>query len=222
MSHLNNSGFCEYIFLNGDKKGTICKKSLCKIHDEYDCNLAMYLNLNRYIYPSKKISKTSYFIFIKNLKYLNNGANEEETMNFIKLLMEFIYHNEHKGNSLAELLFIYLFKCIDTSSGYKYMLSNNKFKTTLYKKINDLCENVNASKVFKKYMLNNFIIGKRFLSIQKNNEYKTRIFRLYMKTLVFVNKWYKNIIETRYAPGGNGVIEAHKNFLISVAKISDL
>ena len=36
------------------------------------------------------------------------------------------------------------------------------------------------------------------------------------------NKWYKNIIETRYAPGGNGVIEAHQNFLISVAKISNL
>ena len=66
---------------------------------------------------------------------------------------------------------------------------------------------------FREYMLNNFVVNKRFLSIKKNLDYKKRTFRLYMRTMVLCNKWYVDTIEKRYTPGGNGAIEAENHFV---------
>ena len=71
-------------------------------------------------------------------------------------------------------------------------------------------------------MLNKFVSGKRFLSIKKNLEYKTRMFRIYMKSLVICKKWYEHTIEKRYSPGGNGAIDAEKNFTYLVTCHSKL
>jgi len=65
-------------------------------------------------------------------------------------------------------------------------------------------------------MLNNFITNKRFLSIKKNSQYRKRIFRIYMKTVVMCHKWYNDTIEKRYAPEGIGAIEAKNRFIESV------
>ena len=67
------------------------------------------------------------------------------------------------------------------------------------------------------YLINNFTVNKRFLSIEKNSEYRKRIFRIYMKTMVICRKWYDNILEKRYAPDGNGAIEAKIHFIECVS-----
>ncbi len=38
------------------------------------------------------------------------------------------------------------------------------------------------------------------------------MFRIYMKTIAMCHKWYSNTLEKRYAPEGDGAIEARKHF----------
>ena len=70
----------------------------------------------------------------------------------------------------------------------------------------------NTHPEFLEYMSSNFRINKRYLSVKKNSEYKKRVFRIYMKTMVVCHNWYGNTLEKRYAPEGDGAVEAQKHF----------
>jgi hypothetical protein len=121
--------------------------------------------------------------------------------------------------SLRELLIVFMYICLDIPNVIKYLLSpHDKFKKVVYNKITNFSsfDNKNGSLEFKKYLSENFVANRRFLSIKKNTEYKKRTFRIYMKTLVLCNSWFSDVMEKRYAPGGKGALEAEKRFLSSL------
>jgi hypothetical protein len=209
MSHLNNDGICEYVFKKGAKKGKVCSYKDCKTHDEYDCNLARYLNLPSFFNNTgKKIPTSEYFMLIK---ILENIVYDKQYL--INCLTRVITNMEMRDVRIKELLAIYMYVLLDTKPVTELILVDTRFKNTICEKFKELIESPEASKEFVSYMVSNFVTGKRFLSIRKNSEYKTRIFRVYMKTLVICNEWYIDTMEKRYAPGGNGAIEAEKNFV---------
>ena len=65
---------------------------------------------------------------------------------------------------------------------------------------------------FVKYISNNFEPNKRFLSRKKNKEYIKKITRIYILTIVFINKWFYSTLERLYKPGGRGYIEVKTDF----------
>ena len=115
-----------------------------------------------------------------------------------------------------ELLVIYMYVLLDTQPVIDLILTHKPFKTVVMEKLTEIIEYheyQNTNPEFLEYMLSNFTINKRFLSIKKNSEYRKRNFKIYMKTMVMCRKWYDNTLEKRYAPEGNGAIEAKNHFI---------
>jgi hypothetical protein len=61
-------------------------------------------------------------------------------------------------------------------------------------------------------MKSEIVVGKRFYFVKKNDEYRKDVFKSYLKTMTIANRWFNDMIEERYSPSGNGVIEAKKSF----------
>ena len=178
-------------------------------NDEYDCNLALYLNLPEYFHnPGKMIPKKFYFKLKKSLENIPN--TKKRLVHYVSFVLDSI--NNHDLH-VKEILVIYIYVFLDTQPAIDLLLCNIKFKTTVMKKFTDIIEYQNTNPQFLEYMLSNFTTNKRFLSIKKNSQYRKRIFRIYMKTLVICHKWYNYTLEKRYSPEGNGAIEAKNNFI---------
>lgn len=178
--------------------------------DEYDCNLARYLNLPEYFNKAgKKITVKFYYKLIKNLENTPNDKNS--LINHVKFVLN---QMNYCKTYIKELLAIYIYQILDTQQSIDILLSNKKFKTAVIRKFTEIteCPDDGICEQFREYMLNNFVINKRFLSVKRNTDYKKRMFRIYMRTIVICNKWHYDILEKRYAPGGNGAIEAENHF----------
>lgn len=214
MSHLNEIGICQHIFACGMKKGQKCLYPNCRIHDEYNCNLAKFLNLPRYFVDNaKKLHSDFYFVLVKKFQhFLTCDKMDELVMNFKSVFNMLEYDETTKETK--ELVIIYIYIILDSPAVIKHLLSHEKFKKVVYGKIEEFSssDNENGSLEFKKYVSENFVTSRRFLSVKKNSEYKTKVFRLYMKTMVQCNEWFNDTMEKRYAPFGNGAIEAEKDF----------
>jgi hypothetical protein len=120
------------------------------------------------------------------------------------------------GIRVKEILVIYIYVLLDTQPVIDLILSHARFKSVVMQKLTEITnytEYQNTNPQLLEYLINNFTVNKRFLSIKKNSEYKKRIFRIYMKTFVMCNNWYDNTLEKRYAPEGNGAIEAKNHFI---------
>ena len=209
MSNVINNRICEYVFKKGNSKGQMCLKNNCKTHDEYNFNLAVFLNLpDFFVSDGKKIPKHEYLMLRNNLENISYDKSY-----LIKFLGNLITSMDFRDNiRVKQILAIYVYTFLDSKPVTDLILCNDNFKKVVDKKFKEFTEHYNNNSEFGFYMLNKFVIGKRFLSIKKNSEYKTRMFRVYMKTLVICQKWYDHTIEKRYAPGGNGAIDAEKNF----------
>jgi len=176
--------------------------------DEYDCNLAKYLNLPEYFNRAgENIDANYYYKLIKNLE--NTPTDKKSLINHVKFVLNTM---EEYKTYIKELLAVYVYLLLDTQQSIDMLLSNKKFKTAVITKFTEITEYPDGSEQFREYMLNNFIMNKRFLSIKRNSDYKKRMFRIYMRTLVLCSKWHDHTIEKRYTPGGNGAIEAEKHF----------
>lgn len=219
MSHLNEIGICQHIFACGMKKGQKCLYPNCRIHDEYNCNLAKFLNLPRYFVDNaKKLHSDFYFVLVKKFQHFLTCDNMEDlVMNFKSVFGMLEYDETTKETKELRIMYIYII--LDSPAVIKHLLSpHEKFKKVVYGKIEEFSssDNENGSLEFKKYVSENFVTNRRFLSVKKNSEYKKRVFRMYMKTMVLCNKWFNDTMEKRYAPGGNGAVEAEKRFLSSL------
>ena len=219
MSHLNESGICQHIFVCGMKKGQKCLYPNCRIHDEYNCNLAKFLNLPRYfIDAAKQLHSDTYFVLVKIFQNMSTCDKLGELVENAKTILQL---GEVTGNrSLRELIVVFIYICLDIPNVIKHLLSpHDKFKKVVYSKITDFSsfDNENGGLEFKKYLSENFVANRRFLSIKKNTEYKKRNFRIYMKTMVLCNKWFSDSMEKRYAPGGIGALQAEKRFMSSLS-----
>lgn len=210
MSHLNNFGICQHVFNSGPKKGLKCSHPYCSIHDEYDCNLARYLNLPQFIIPARKIDRYNYFTLVGYLQH-DGFYDIKDLLEIFSKIFELYYIYKNK-KQLDELFFIYIYTLLDTPQVMKYTSSSDKFRKTMNSKLDEFMKSTTCSKMFMKYIKNNFIMNKRFVSIKKNTEYKKRIFRIYMKTMVLCNRWFNDTMEKRYSPGGIGAIEAKNSY----------
>ena len=156
-------------------------------------NLAVYLNLPEYFHDAgEKLQEHYYF----NLKLILDRINDY-------------------GIHVKELLVVYIYVLLDTQPVIDLILSYARFKIAVMQKLTEITNYQayqNTNPQLLEYLINNFTVNKRFLSIEKNSEYRKRIFRIYMKTMVICRKWYDNTLEKRYAPEGNGAIEAKTHF----------
>jgi hypothetical protein len=181
---------------------------------DYDCNLAVYLNLPEYFHSAGETIHQYCFFNLKLIKYLKNTPYKKN--HIIKHIKSVLNQIDDYGKVVKELLVIYIYTFLDKQPVIDLLLSQcERFKTVVMQKLTEItnyAEYQNTNPQLLEYLLNNFTINKRFLSIKKNSEYKKKVFRIYMKTLVMCHKWYDNTLEKRYAPEGNGAIEAKNHF----------
>ena len=50
-------------------------------------------------------------------------------------------------------------------------------------------------------------------NIRKNKKHYKNLLLIYLKTIAYTLKWYRETIEKTYAPGGKGYFEARDEFL---------
>ena len=181
--------------------------------DHSGSNLAVYLNLPEYFHDAGEKLRKHYYFNVKLIQMLENTPNvKNHLIKYIKLIIGRI---DIYGIRCNELLIIYIYVFLDTQPVIDLILSDALFKTAVMKKLTDIInhqEYQNTHPELLEYLINNFTVNKRFLSIKKNSEYRKRNFRIYMKTMVICRKWYDNTLEKRYAPEGNGAIEAKTHF----------
>jgi hypothetical protein len=181
-------------------------------------NLAVYLNLPEYFKDAGEKIREHYYFNLKLIQMLENTPNvKNHLIAHVRLVLARI---DDYGIRVKEILVIYIYVFLDKQPVIDLLLSHQRFKTVVMQKLTEIT-NYTEYRITKpqllEYLINNFTVNKRFLSIKKNSEYRKRIFRNYMKTMVMCNKWYDNILEKRYAPDGNGAIEAKNHFIECVS-----
>ena len=135
----------------------------------------------------------------------------------IKLVLD---RMDNYGIQVKEILIIYIYVFLDTQPVIDLLLCNARFKSVVMQKLTDITnyqEYLITNPQLLEYLINNFTSNKRFLSIKKNSDYRKRNFRIYTKTMVMCRNWYDNTLEKRYAPDGNGAIEAKNHFIECVS-----
>ena len=181
---------------------------------DYDFNLAVYLNLPEYFHDAGEKLQEHYYFNLKLIKYLENTPYKKNHL--ILHIKSVLNQIDDYGKYVKELLVIYIYTFLDKQPVIDLLLSQHeRFKSVVMQKMTEItnyAEYQNTNPQLLEYLINNFTVNKRFLSIKKNSEYRKRIFRNYMKTVVMCHNWYDNILEKRYAPEGNGAIEAKNHF----------
>ena len=199
---------CQYLFNTRSRYGMKCGKINCINHDPYNCNMAKYMKLPKYFHKiGGKICKELYFKLIKLFTKLDSEEVEdfdETHLVFRILLNHSIYSRDIK---LKELFFISMYGIIDSSS---ILNKNAKLRKVADFKYIEFTNSNNSE--FVEYMRSNIVTGKRFYFVRKNKEYREKTFKTYVKAMIIGNKWFQDMIETRYSPSGNGQIEAKKSF----------
>lgn len=210
MSHLEEFGYCTHNFLSGSNKGKICMNYNCVIHDEYNCNLAYYLNLPKYFNHGSKKIKKEYFKLVSIIEKCSSFEVLESIVAFNYVMSKI---NESYDIKAREILIVYLFMILDSPQFVKYTIEKIRFKKVLDEKIISFYVlNERSSPQFVKYIFKNFEPNKRFISRKKNKEYIKKMTRVYILTIVFINKWFSSTLERLYKPGGKGYIEVKADF----------
>jgi hypothetical protein len=177
-------------------------------------NLAVYLNLPEYFHDAGEKLREHYYFNLKLIQMLENTPNvKNHLIAHVRLVLARV---DDYGINVKELLIIYIYVFLDKQPVIDLLLSRQRFKSAVMQRLIDITnyqEYQITNPQLLEYLINNFTVNKRFLSIKKNSEYRKRIFRNYMKTMVMCLKWYDNILEKRYAPDGNGAIEAKNHFI---------
>ena len=166
MTHHNEFySECQYVFKTRSRYGQKCNEINCKHHDEYNCNLARYLKLPSSFFSVAKLMDKDMYFFYKNLFERSLISKNNKVIRMASLLF-------HKFETISnirekELIVIFSYKFIDKQS---FLLKNERFKKTVDKKFDEFM--LSSNNKFTNYMRCNFQQGKRFLSVQKNKEYR--------------------------------------------------
>jgi hypothetical protein len=181
----------------------------------FKCNLAIYLNLPEYFHKhGKNIPRYYYFELVRMLE---DTPNEKNLL--INKFRSILNKMDDFGIYTKQILIIYIYLLLDTQPVIDLILCHERFKTVTLKKLTDINNYDNYKREFPEfldYISNNFTINKRFFTNKKNSQYRKKICRIYIKTLVMSHKWYFDTLEKRYSPEGIGAFEAKNNFDISV------
>ena len=104
--------------------------------DEYECNLARYLNLPEYFNKAgKKIDTNYYYKLIKILE--NTPNNKNRLIEHVKYVLDSM---ENYNIRIKELLAIYVYVFLDTQPAIDLLLSNKNFKTAVITKFTEITE----------------------------------------------------------------------------------
>jgi len=116
--------------------------------DEYNCNLARYLNLPEYFNRAgENINPNYYYKLTKNLE--NTPSNKNSLIKHVK----FVLNTMEEYKTYKELLAIYVYLLLDTQQSIDMLLSNKKFKTAVITKFTEITEYPDGSEQFREYML---------------------------------------------------------------------
>jgi hypothetical protein len=195
---------CEYTFKTGLKKDTKCGKLNCVIHEEYDGNLGLFLDLPKRFLDFGKFKGFNYFtlvsVFNKAEKY---ELTKKEIVEYIKYILEL--HENLNDIKYRLLLSIYIFRFLDIDHVNLLVVSNSNFKNVVDNKVLEFCNVPRTETILKKYTkycLTTFETGKKFLSKQKNKTYLINIFKRYVRLVIIANHWFQETLKKRYSPDG--------------------
>jgi len=200
---------CQYSFTTRSRHGIKCGKINCVNHDPYDCNLANYMKLPKYFHKiAGNMSKEFYFQIVNFLKRLDSGKEDmNETLLVFRTVLNKAITPRPRAMEIRQLLVVCMYRIIDSSI---FLNKNKRLRDVADHKYTEF--STTEFDVFNDYMKSEIVVGKRFYFIEKNDEYRKKVFRTYTKTMTIANRWFRDMIEQRYSPSGNGVIEAKKSF----------
>jgi hypothetical protein len=152
--------------------------------------------------------------------FMNSTHLEEEKAQKISILMlkYLLTRYENIGNwrkNLQILYFLIIYKILDTTQGRKLLMENEKFCSTVKNKFTDVKNQIielslsnQLTKDISNYFLKNFTCDKIFFEKHRNDI----VDKIKICCEKLILKKYHEILETRYAPGGKGFLEAEKEF----------
>jgi len=147
---------------------------------------------------------------------------------FIKKILQYVEFSDNLPERV--LNFIIMYKFFDTKIARLFLKSNKKFEEIYILIKNKLTEIINTNInnfdtptdiYFKDYLNEHFTPEGEFFEIARNKKIE-KIAKTFEKTLT---KKYKEVLESRYKPGGKGYLEAEKRFYLianNLSKISEL
>jgi len=223
--YVEGDGKCQNIIKIGKNKNLKCGRINCIIHKlPKDFNLARYFNLSEYFI---NIIKTNKYIFTKkfNIKYLSMyenhlkvNKNKNECISDIKTLL---YDCEIIFNSKIKIIkIILIFELLDTPNMNWFINKNEKFKKTIDDKI-IIHQKLIEFPEFSNYFINNYETNKKYLSINLNKQYRKKILKKYMLSLLRFYTLYMKVVHNRYKPYEIGYYECQERFYKSYIELKN-
>jgi hypothetical protein len=93
--------------------------------NEYDCNLAVYLNLPQYFHEAGEEIQAHYYFNIELIKMLKNTSNIKNCLiDHLKIVLDRI---DVYGKNVNEVLIIYIYMLLDTQQLIDLILTHTPF-----------------------------------------------------------------------------------------------
>ena len=174
-------------------------------------NIAIYLRL------------TPYFrcILSKNKGYVNYNKLLRIYKRYIIAVDDIFYILNRASivnNNLKLFYILFLYKLLDKKEYSNFLYKNKNYKEFIIRRINKIRNNLRNNTNYRlnyglEYIDTNFVNNKRYFDIKKNRKYYRNLLLIYLKTIAYTLKWYRETLEKTYAPGGRGYFEARDSFL---------
>ncbi len=224
--YVEGIGKCKNIIKIGKNKDLECGRINCKIHTNLpkNFNIAKYVNLPEYFinivknnkFFTRKLNIKCFSIYEKHIK-LNKDKKE-----CISDIQTILYDTENTFNiNNKMILIIFINKLLDTPNMNWFINKNEKFKKVVEDKI-IIHQNIDFLPEFSEYFKNNFEINKRYISIDLNKDFRKKILKKYIFSLIVFYSIYRNMIHNRYKPGGIGYYECEKRFYENCIQLKKL
>ena len=173
-------------------------------------NIALYLKL------------THYFINIisKNKDYINSNKLFRILKRYnIEDIFYILNRASIVNNNLKLFYIVFLYKLLDRKKYNELLYKSKKYKLFITLRINKIkCDLINNYRNNQRlnygleYINTKFEDNKRYFYKKNNRMYYKKLLSIYLKTIVYTIKWYKETLEKTYKPGGRGYFEAKNRF----------
>ena len=170
-------------------------------------NIVICLRLTPYF--SNILSKNKdYIITIKLLKIYKRYK--------ISDISYIIKRTSIVNNELKLFYLLFLHKLLDKKEYNDLLYKNKYYKEFIVRRLNKIRNNLRNNERLNyglEYIEKNFVYNKRYFYVNNNSKYYKKLLSIYLKTILYTLKWYRETLEIRYKPGGKGYIEARDRFL---------
>ena len=185
----------------------------------------IYLNKNIKIQMNMSICLrlTPYFsrILSKNKDYINTNKLSRIYKRYkIDDISYIIKRTSVVNNELKLFYLLFLHKLLDKKEYNDLLYKNKYYKEFIIRRINKIKDSIRNSlrnnerlNYGLEYMNTKFVYNKRYFYVNNNSKYYKKLLSIYLKTILYTLKWYRETLEIRYKPGGKGYIEARDRFL---------